>query len=198
MISPGRNTRSAMSDAISVVAHTKPNVRRLGKSENTVTPSPNAKTRVVTSILPTCGHSGPISVGCGQRTGSSMPSVRLPDPSRCWPTSPATPTASPSPIAAWSQPMRQALPSPTRIALELGEAGHDGAHQLPACSAKIEAEPCLSQHADFPAVEIVQRLDEVLRAPAPSAELGDQDGINLAGSGECQNLGAFGAPIVGA
>src|SRR5262245_54985622 len=60
---------------------------------------------------------------CGPRTGSSMPSAPLPDPSRCWPTCPATPTASPSPIAAWSQPMRRALPSPTRITASRAPSG---------------------------------------------------------------------------
>ena len=34
----------------------------------------------------------------------------------------------------------------------------------------------LSQDANFPATQIVERLDEVLRAAAPSAELGRQDG----------------------
>ena len=47
MISAGRNTRSAISEASSVVPHTKPKRRRLGRSENTVTPSPNASTSVV-------------------------------------------------------------------------------------------------------------------------------------------------------
>ena len=45
---------------------------------------------------------------------------------------------------------------------------HDGAHQLPARGAEIEAEPRLSQDANFLAVQIVERLDEVLGAPAPS------------------------------
>ena len=88
-------------------------------------------------------------------------------------------------------------PIPNQIALELGEAGHDGAHQLAARGAEIEAEPRLSQDANFPTVQIVEGLDEVLRAAAPAAELGDQDSIDLVGPGQHQNLGALGAGIVG-
>ena len=62
-------------------------------------------------------------------------------------------------------------PIPDQVALELGQARHDGAHQLAARGAEIEAEARLSQDANFPAVQIVERLDEVLRAPAPAAEL---------------------------
>jgi hypothetical protein len=40
-------------------------------------------------------------------------------------------------------------------------------------SAEIEAEARLSQDANFPAMQIVERLDEVLRAPTPSAQLGN-------------------------
>jgi len=39
-----------MSEASKVIPHTNPNVRRLGRSENTVTPSPNASTKVVRMI----------------------------------------------------------------------------------------------------------------------------------------------------
>jgi hypothetical protein len=40
------------------------------------------------------GYLGPL-----WKTGSSMPSVRSPGPSRCWPTFPGTLIASPSPTA---------------------------------------------------------------------------------------------------
>jgi hypothetical protein len=40
------------------------------------------------------------------------------------------------------------------------------------------------------------RLDEVMRAPAPAAQLGDQDSIDLVGPGQWQNFGALGARIV--
>jgi len=66
--------------------------------------------------------------------------------------------------------------------LELGEAGHDCAHQLPAGGAEVEAEACLSQDADSPVMQVVEGLDEVLRPSRPSAELADQNGINLVGS----------------
>jgi hypothetical protein len=84
---------------------------------------------------------------------------------------------------------------PDQVALELGQAGHDGAHQLAAGGAEIEAEARLSQDADFPAVEIVQRLDEILRAAAPSAELGDQDRVGFVCPREFKDLGTLGAPL---
>jgi hypothetical protein len=48
---------------------------------------------------PTPQPSGSIYDHCGRPTGSSTPSAHLQDQSRCWPISPATPTASPSPTA---------------------------------------------------------------------------------------------------
>ena len=48
---------------------------------------------------------------------------------------------------------------PDQVALELGQPGHDGAHELPARGAEIEAEAGLSQDADLPAVQVVKRLD---------------------------------------
>jgi hypothetical protein len=42
----------------------------------------------------------------------------------------------------------------------------------------------MSQDAYFPAAQVVERLDEVLRAAAPPAELGDQDRVDFAGSGK--------------
>jgi hypothetical protein len=92
-----------------------------------------------------------------------------------------------------------ARPDLTRslIPLELGKASHDGAHQLAARRAEIEAEARLSQDANFPAVQVVERLDEVLRAAAPAAQLCDKDSVDLVGSGQRQNLGALGAGIVG-
>ena len=53
-------------------------------------------------------------------------------------------------------------PIPDQIALELRQAGHDGAHQLAARGVEVEAEARLSQDANFPAVQIVEGLDEVL------------------------------------
>jgi hypothetical protein len=64
-------------------------------------------------------------------------------------------------------------PIPDQIALELGQSGHDGAHELPARCAQIEAEARLSQDADFPAVQIVQRLDEILPAVTSYAQKND-------------------------
>jgi hypothetical protein len=54
----------------------------------------------------------------------------------------------------------------------------------------------LSQDANFPAVPIVEGLDEVLRAAAPAAQLRDEDGVDLVGSGQRQDLGALGACVV--
>jgi hypothetical protein len=87
-------------------------------------------------------------------------------------------------------------PTLDRVALELGQAGHDGAH--PARGAEIEAEPRLSPDANFPAVQIVELLNEVLSVPAPSAEFGNQDSVDLAASSQRQNLGTLGARIVSA
>ena len=72
---------------------------------------------------------------------------------------------------------------PDQVALELGEAGHDGAHQLTARGADIEAEARLGQDANFSSHANVEGLDEVLRAPAPAAEFGNQDSVDLVGSG---------------
>src|SRR4029450_2632642 len=79
-------------------------------------------------------------------------------------------------------------PTPDRVALELGPAGHDGAHQLAARGAEIEAKPRLSQDANFPTVQIVELLNEVLSAQAPSAEFGNQDSFDLAASSQCAHL----------
>jgi hypothetical protein len=49
---------------------------------------------------------------------------------------------------------------------------------------EIEAEPRLSQDANFPAVQIVERLNEVLRASVPSAEFGNKDSVDLAASSQ--------------
>jgi hypothetical protein len=48
-------------------------------------------------------------------------------------------------------------PIAAQVPLELGQARHDGAHQLAARGAEIEAEARLSQDANFPAVQIVER-----------------------------------------
>ena len=51
-------------------------------------------------------------------------------------------------------------PIPDQIALELSQAGHDGASAC-GCGAEIEAEARLSQNANFPAVQVVAGLEEV-------------------------------------
>jgi hypothetical protein len=38
-------------------------------------------------------------------------------------------------------------------------------------------------------MQIVEGLDEVLHATAPSAQLNDKDSVDLTGSSQCQNLG---------
>ena len=53
--------------------------------------------------------------------------------------------------------------------LECGAARHGGAHKLAARGDEIETETRLSKDANFPAVQIVERLNEVLRAAAPAA-----------------------------
>ena len=58
-----------------------------------------------------------------------------------------------------------------------------------ASGAEIEAEAGLSQDADFPAVQVVEGLDEVLRTATPSAELGDQDRVDFVCSREFKDLG---------
>ena len=55
---------------------------------------------------------------------------------------------------------------PNKIALELSEASHDGAHQLAARCAQVERQAMLRKHADLPAVEVVEGLRQVLCAPA--------------------------------
>src|SRR5262249_54435042 len=87
-----------------------------------------------------------------------------------------------SAMSVWGRCQAGLDPIPDQIALKLGQAGHDGAHELAAGGAEIEAEARLGQHGDFPAVQIVERLDEVLGATAPSAEFGDQDSVDLARS----------------
>ena len=62
-------------------------------------------------------------------------------------------------------------PIADQVALELRQARHDGAHQFAARGAEVEAEARLSQDANFPAVQVVERLNEVLRAAAPQAEV---------------------------
>src|SRR5215468_4150424 len=87
---------------------------------------------------------------------------------------------------------------PNEIALELGETGHDGAHELPAGGAEVEAEPRLRQDADLPAVEVIERLNEVLGAATPARQLGDEDGIDLACLRERHDLLALNAIVLGA
>ena len=66
------------------------------------------------------------------------------------------------------------------VALELGETGHDGAHELASSSAEIEAEAGLRRDVDLPTVEIIERLHEVLSAATPAREFGYENGIDLA------------------
>jgi len=73
-------------------------------------------------------------------------------------------------LAHWQLPDRL-NPAPNEVALELGETGHDDAHEL-AASAEVKAEPGLSQDADFPAVQIIERLNEVLSARTVQLEFG--------------------------
>ena len=49
-------------------------------------------------------------------------------------------------------------PFPDQVALEVGKAGQDCAHQLAARGAEIEAEARLSQDGNFPTVQIVEGL----------------------------------------
>jgi hypothetical protein len=81
------------------------------------------------------------------------------------------------------------------IALELGQAGHDGAHQLARRGAKVEAETRSGEHANLPAMKIVEGLHEVLGAAAPTRQLGDKDGIDLTPLGESHHLLALGAIV---
>src|SRR5215831_10999857 len=74
------------------------------------------------------------------------------------------------------------------IALELGKTSHDGAHQLAARCAQVESQAMLRKHADLPAVEVVKGLHQVLCAPAPAAQLGDQDCVNLVIASERHDL----------
>ena len=64
-----------------------------------------------------------------------------------------------------------------KIALELGKTSD--AHELAARCAQVESQAMLRKHADLPAVEVVKGLHQVLCAPAPAAQLGDQDCVNL-------------------
>src|SRR5262245_23073244 len=48
-----------------------------------------------------------------------------------------------------------------QVASEFGHAGHDGAHQLAACRAEIKAQTSLSQDANLPAMQIVERPHKV-------------------------------------
>src|SRR6516225_4672936 len=84
------------------------------------------------------------------------------------------------------EPQLDALPN--KIALELSEASHDRAHQLAARCAQVESQAMLRKHADLPAVEVVKGLDQVLCAPAPAAQLGDQDCVNLVIASERHDL----------
>src|SRR5215470_2575501 len=65
------------------------------------------------------------------------------------------------------------------ITLELGEASHDGAHQLAARRAEVEAQAGLRKNAHPPAMEVIKCLHEVLGASSPARKLGHQDGADL-------------------
>jgi hypothetical protein len=47
-------------------------------------------------------------------------------------------------------------------------------------------------------MEIIEGLHEILGAPAPAAQLRDEDGVDLAGLGERHHLGALRAIVIGA
>ena len=44
-------------------------------------------------------------------------------------------------------------------------------------------------------MQIVERLDEVLRAAAPAAQLRDEDGVDLVGSGNARTLARSGRAL---
>jgi Aldo/keto reductase family len=69
-----------------------------------------------------------------------------------------------------------------RVPLELGETGHDRAHELAAGGAEVEAQASLRQDAHLPTVEVIERLHEVLGTAAPTRQLGDEDGVDLQNS----------------
>src|SRR5262249_51972042 len=79
-------------------------------------------------------------------------------------------------------------PLADEIALELGEASHDGPHQLAAGRAKVKAQASLRKNAHLPAVEIIERLHEVLGASSPARQLGNEDGVDLSRLGEDHSL----------
>src|SRR5215471_13504535 len=91
------------------------------------------------------------------------------------------------------EPRFDALPN--KIALELSETSHDGAHQLAARRVEIEGEAGLRKHADLPAVQIIKGLDQVLCAPAPATEFGDQDCVNFVIPSERHDLLALDAIV---
>jgi len=71
-------------------------------------------------------------------------------------------------------PMRCAASGPCESSAKICRvwAGQQGwCASTAAVAADIEADARLAQDADLPAVQIVERLDEVLRAPAPLVEL---------------------------
>src|SRR6516165_10690620 len=85
-----------------------------------------------------------------------------------------------------SEPRLDALTN--KIALELGKPSHDRAHQLAARCAQVERQAMLRKHADLPAVQVVKGLHQVLCAPAPAAQLGDQDCVNFVIASERHDL----------
>jgi len=88
-------------------------------------------------------------------------------------------------------------PLPNEVTLELGQAGHDRAHELAAGGAEVEAEAGLGQHADLPGVEIIEGLDEILRAPSPPAEFSNKDRVDLPALGERHHFLTLGAIVLG-
>jgi hypothetical protein len=70
-------------------------------------------------------------------------------------------------------------PLANEVALEFGQARHDGAHQLAARCAQVKSEAGLRKHAHLPTMQVVEGLDQVLRAPTPAAQLRYQNGVNL-------------------
>jgi len=89
-------------------------------------------------------------------------------------------------------------PLPNKVTLELGQAGHDRAHELAAAGAEVEAEAGLGEHADLPRVEVIEGLDEILRAASPPAEFSNKDRVDLPALGERHRFLTLGAIVLGA
>ena len=79
-----------------------------------------------------------------------------------------------------------------QLALELGNAGQDGGHHPPVRGRQIERQAVHRDHRHPPALQLLQRVQEVERAAAPARELGHQHGVDLPGLGKGHHLLPFG------